>query len=217
MKTDELITTLSKHPPNNRTRFGPTVTVVIATIVALMVVLMLSLEWLKPRPDFYSGLAAHNHVFLLKLVFTLGVVAGAVPIVRDLSVPGRRVGWGAVLTAVPFVVIMLLALRELAALPVDEWSHHLDYSLWFECLWQISALAVPALIILAFAVRRLAPTNLVRSGAYIGLLAGSMGALGYALHCHDDDIAFVAFAYTSAILEMTLIGAVMGQRALRWT
>jgi hypothetical protein len=78
-------------------------------------------------------------------------------------------------------------------------------------------LGAPALIILASAVRRLAPTDLSRTGAYIGLLAGGIGAAGYALHCHHDSVAFIGIAYTLAILEIALFGALVGPRILRWT
>ena len=86
-----------------------------------------------------------------------------------------------------------------------------------ECLWQIPALAIPAFVILTFAVRYLAPTNLIRTGAYMGLVAGGIGAIGYAFHCHDDSVAFVAVSYTLAIAEMTVVGALLGPRILRWT
>ncbi len=66
-------------------------------------------------------------------------------------------------------------------------------------------------------LRRLAPVYLVRAGAYVGLLAGAIGAAGYALHCHDDSIAFVAIAYTLAMAEAVIFGAIIGPRLLRWS
>lgn len=78
------------------------------------------------------------------------------------------------------------------------------------------ALALPAFVILTIAVRRLAPTNLIHAGAYVGLISGGVGGIGYALHCHDDSLAFVAVAYTLAISEMTILGALMGPRILHW-
>jgi hypothetical protein len=216
MKIDDLVATLARDDPRPA-RLGPTVTVTIAAIAALALVLTISIAWLNPRAEFAAELASHSRLFLLKLIFTISIVAGTLPIVRDLSVPGRRVGWRSLLAALPFVVIMALALRELAGLPVNEWPHHLGHASWVECLWQIPALSIPAFVILAMAVRRLAPTNLVCTGAYVGLLAGGIGAVGYVLHCHDDEVAFVAFSYTSAILGMTLIGALLGPRVLRWT
>lgn len=214
MNTDELIAKLSHHP---RTKtLAPTATVVVGALLATVIALTLSVAWLKPRADFALPLVAHNYIFLLKLIFTICVVAAALPVVRDLSVPGRRIGLWSVLAAAPFVVILLLASAELARLPVRQWSHHLEYVSWLECLWQIPALAIPAFVILSICVRRLAPTNLTQTGAYIGLAAGGIGAVGYAFHCHDDSVAFVAVSYTLAIAEMTLVGALLGPHVLRW-
>jgi hypothetical protein len=215
MKTDELIDSLGRDP-SPRARLAPTAAVMMAALGAIFVAMTLSIMWLRPRADLASALMAENHAFLLKLLFAVCVVVAALPIVRDLSVPGRRIGIWSILAAAPCVVIMILALRELAGLPVREWSHHVGHASWLECLWQIPALAIPAFVILVTTVRHLAPTNLMRTGAYIGFTAGGIGAVGYALHCHDDSIAFVAASYTFAILEMTLLGALLGPRMLRW-
>jgi hypothetical protein len=216
MTIDNLVATLSRHDPRPA-RFAPTTTILLAALLGLTLVLIASIAWLKLRPDFAAELAIYNRIFALKLIFTGSIVASILPIVRDLSIPGRRVKRSSMLAALPFVAIILLALRELATLPVTKWTHHVGDASWLDCLWQIPALSVPAFVILAVAMRRLAPTNLTRTGACVGLLAGGMGAVGYALHCHDDMVAFVAFSYTLAILEMTLLGAVLGQRILRWT
>lgn len=215
-RINSLVDRLSSEDPRPSS-FAPTATVTFAAIMALAVVLAASLTWLEPRADLASGLATHNYIFFLKLIFTVSVVAVAAPIVRDLSVPVRRIRWRSALTILPFVAIMTLALMELARMPISSWSHHVDDASWLGCLLQIPALAVPGFIILAFAVRRLAPTNLTRAGAYVGLLSGAIAAVGYTLHCHDDSVVFVAIFYTLAMLEMTLIGALAGPRILRWS
>jgi hypothetical protein len=214
-KTDELIAVLSRSP--HAASHGPTATVIVSAFAAVVIALFLSLVWLKPRPDLSAALIAHNHVFLLKLVFTVCIVLAVLPVVRTLSIPGRRTGPWSILAALPFIVILVPVLNELAGVSPHEWSHHVGRASWLDCLWKIPALAIPAFVILAFGARRLAPTDLVRAGAYIGLAAGGIGAIGYAFHCHDDSVAFVAMSYTLAILEMTLIGAVLGPRILRWT
>ena len=216
MNTDELITHLSRDR-RRRPLFAPTAMVIIAAVIALIIALIQSVAWLTPRADLVSALMAENHVFVLKLAFTIGVVFAALPIVCDLSIPGRRLGLWSLLTAAPFAIIMILALRELAGVPTREWSHHVGLASWLECLWQIPALAIPAFAILTIVVRRLAPTDLARTGACIGLVAGGIGAVGYVFHCDDDSIAFIATAYTLAIFEMTILGALLGPRLLRWT
>lgn len=216
MKIDELVAVLARDDPRPARR-PPTATVIDAAILALALVLTTSAAWLNLRPDTATEFVVYNRIFLLKLIFTASVVAGALPIVRDLSVPGCRVRRVSVLAAAPFAVIMMLALGELSGLPVSKWTHHVGDASWLDCLWQIPALSVPAFVVLAVAVKRLAPTRLVRTGAGVGLVAGGMGAIGYALHCHDDAISFVALSYTAAILEVTLLGAFLGPRVLRWT
>jgi len=215
MNTDDLIDTLSRKR-TRRSGLTTSLTLVLSSTLALLIVLILSLVWLEPRTDLAAGLAVHNYVFLLKLIFVASVIAGALAIIRDLSVPGRPVGWAPILTITPFAVIIILALRELSFVPVGQWSHHVGHASWLECLWQIPVLSIPAFVIITIAVRHLAPTNLARAGAYMGLFAGGVGAIGYALHCHNDAIAFVAISYTVAILEMTLIGALVGPRILQW-
>jgi hypothetical protein len=43
-----------------------------------------------------------------------------------------------------------------------------------------------------------------------------MSAAGYALHCTDDSLPFIALWYGGAIVMCTLAGAVLGPRLLRW-
>lgn len=62
----------------------------------------------------------------------------------------------------------------------------------------------------------MAPTDLTRAGAVGGIVAGGMSAIGYALHCTDDSIAFIAIWYSGAIVLCALTGAILGPRLLRW-
>lgn len=215
MKSEELIADLSRNPPRHTFSGSGVALVACAALLSLIAALALSLLWLQPRSDLAISLVLGNHFFLLKLFFTVSVAVSALPIVCDLCVPGRRIKSGFLLVTIPFAVIMFLAVRELAGLQVGGLSNELDDT-WLDCLWQIPSLAAPAFIIMAIAARRLAPTDLRRTGAYIGLLAGGIGAVGYALHCHHDSVAFVGIAYTIAIVEMAIVGSLLGPRLLRW-
>jgi len=215
MKTDDLVMALSRDDPRPR-GFAPAATVALAAVLALAVVMALSLAWQPPRADLLAALRGDNYIVWAKLAFTLSVVVGTLPIVRALSVPGRRPGWLSIVVVVPFIAVVLLAACELGFTPVHQWSQQVDHMAWLECLWQIPALALPAFAVLAFGVRRLAPTNLMRTGAYVGLFAGGVGGIGYVLHCHEDSLAFIAVAYTLAIIEMAALGALAGPWVLRW-
>ena len=194
----------------------PVTTLTAAAMVGAAFALVLTIAYLGVRPDLAAALTGHDHVIFAKLLFALGVIAAALPVLLDLSIPGRRPGGKMLIVFIPFAAIAIFAGLEVIMLPVREWLHPIEHGSWFECLWKIPALSVPAFAVLALALRRQAPTSLVRTGAYLGLASGGIGMLGYALHCHDDSVTFVAIAYSLAVLMMAIFGAVIGPRVLHW-
>ncbi len=54
------------------------------------------------------------------------------------------------------------------------------------------------------------------SGAAAGLLAGSLGALVYCLHCPELAAPFLGTWYLLGMLIPALIGSLLGPRLLRW-
>ena len=91
------------------------------------------------------------------------------------------------------------------------WGHS-----WSACPWAVLALSLPALAATLWAARGLAPTRLRAAGFAAGLLAGSLGALGYALSCTEPAPLFVAVWYSAGIVLVGLLGAWLGPRVLRW-
>lgn len=87
---------------------------------------------------------------------------------------------------------------------------------WLECLISVPIIAIAPFVLIVWAVRRMAPTDLVRAGALSGLLAGGISATAYALHFTDDSLPFVALWYGGTIVLCTLAGAMLGPRLLRW-
>jgi hypothetical protein len=87
---------------------------------------------------------------------------------------------------------------------------------WFSCPWSVLALSLPALAAALWAVRGLAPTRPRSAGFAAGVMAGSVGAFGYALSCPEASPAFVAVWYTLGIVLTGAVGAVAGARVLRW-
>ncbi|CAM5477612.1 hypothetical protein SSTU70S_05199 [Stutzerimonas stutzeri] len=66
-------------------------------------------------------------------------------------------------------------------------------STWRECLANIALLSVPAFIAAFWpAPRGLAPTRPHLAGGAAGLLAGSVAALAYSLHCPEMAVPFWA-------------------------
>ena len=87
---------------------------------------------------------------------------------------------------------------------------------WRICPWNVLGLSLPALAGTLWAVRGLAPTQPLLAGLTAGLLAGAVGALGYALVCPEVSIAFVAVWYSLGIALTGALGAALGPSVLRW-
>ncbi len=85
------------------------------------------------------------------------------------------------------------------------------------CLASTPLLSLAPLAAILFVMRESAPTWPGLAGAVAGLAAGTgAGATLYAAHCVDDSPLFVIVWYSIAIGLVTLLGAGVGRRVLRW-
>jgi hypothetical protein len=87
---------------------------------------------------------------------------------------------------------------------------------WARCPFNVLALSLPALAGALWALRGLAPTRPRAAGLAAGLLAGALGAFGYALSCTELSPAFVAIWYSLGIGLSGALGAILGPWILRW-
>jgi hypothetical protein len=213
MKTDDLVTMLSANvEPVERGLVGRTIS--IAAAAAAVIALCLTLVGLGVRADLTTTRAV---VFLLlKVVFALMVVGVAVGYLTRLARPGARQGISPLAIAAPFAAVALLGAISLGGTPSSHWNRMILGDEWLECLLSIPIIAIVPFAVTIFAVRRAAPTNLVRAGAVAGLVAGGISAMAYALHCTTDSLPFVAVWYGATIVLCTLAGAALGPRLLRW-
>lgn len=213
MKTDELIHLLATddRPVQNNAieqRF------VVATLVGVVGAAVLMLALFGLRPDLLATLALP--MFWGKLVFAATLAAAGLALLRRMARPGMRVGAAALLLAVPPLVLWALALLALAQVPAPERMPLILGSTWRTCPFNIAALSVPALVAGFWALKGAAPTRLGWAGAGVGLLAGALGALVYALHCPEMATPFLAVWYLAGMAIPTALGAVLGPRLLRW-
>jgi len=212
MKTDDLIAMLGTNvEPVSRGQLARTIgaSVLIGAGAAVGTMLLA----FGIRPDLSLGW----RFLFLKVLFSLGVTIVASIYLLRVARPdtGRKIP--AAVLATPFVAIMLPAAVSLASAPVAHWNRMVAGNQWLECLVSIPVIAVVPFAIIIWAVRRMAPTDLVRAGGLAGLVAGSVSAAGYALHCTDDSLPFIALWYSATIALCTIAGAMLGPRLLRWT
>lgn len=213
MKTDDLVAILSTNlEPVDRHAVGRTLWA--ATVAGSIVALGIAFFGLGFRADLTTTRAL---IFLAaKLAFAIGVVGLALVYLTRLARPGGEREISPYLVAVPFLVIVVLAAFSLGSAPRAHWDSMIVGDEWLECLLSIPIIAIVPFAVSIWAVRKGAPTNLVRAGAFAGLIAGGVSAMGYALHCTDDSLPFVAVWYGGTIVLCTLAGAALGPRLLRW-
>jgi hypothetical protein len=213
VKTDELVNMLSTNVEridSRRASRGLAAAVVIgAAIAACLMILVLG-----ARSDLTTAGALSS---LCLKVFFAGVVAIVASVaLNKVMRPGGERKVPLVVLLLPFISITLLALVALALAPSSHWQGMLIGNQWLECLVSIPLIAVVPFALVTWAVRQAAPTDLRRAGALVGLIAGSLSATGYALHCTDDSVPFVALWYGATIGLCTLVGFELGPRLLRW-
>jgi hypothetical protein len=213
MKTDDLVSMLSTNvEPVDRKLVARTVGIAVAAGSVVAIGLMLG--GFGIRADLTT---ARAFLFLaLKLAFAIAIVGIASVYLTRLTRPGGESRISVIAIAIPFIAIGLLAVASLGLTPASHWNRMVTGDQWLECLLSIPIIAIVPFATIIFAVRRTAPTNLVRAGALAGLLAGSVSAMAYALHCTDDSAPFVAVWYVGTIILCTLAGAALGPRLLRW-
>jgi hypothetical protein len=214
MRTDELIDLLSTNvEPVDHRRVGRALGIAVA--VGAAAALGATLVAFGVRPDL--GEPGALAFLLLKLAFAVGVVILASVLLMKLARPGGERTARPAMALAPFAAIMLLAAVSLASAPSSHWDDMILDGMWLECLLSIPIIAIVPFAAIVLVVRQVAaPTDLTRTGALIGVVAGGVSAMGYALHCTGNSLPFVALWYSGTIALCTFAGATLGPRLLRW-
>lgn len=213
MKTDKLIDVLSTNvepvDPQRITRNLQIAIIAGLSLALISGIAALGIRWDVRDPGAFGFL-------VLKVAFGVAVtILGSHYLLKHARPGGEMRSW-ILLTGVPFVAVMALAGASLISAPASHWDDMVMGGRWLECLLSIPVIAVAPFAVIMWAVRKAAPTNLTRTGALVGLVAGGVSAIAYALHCTDDSLPFVALWYGGTIVLCTLAGALTGPRLLRW-
>jgi hypothetical protein len=166
------------------------------------------------RPDMHT--ATLTMMFWIKLAYVSGIGAIALWAVERLARPGVPTGNLLLWLLVPTLGVAALAVTQLINGPAEAREHLIMGFSAAAAPWRILVAALPPLVGLAWAVRGLAPTRLVFSGAMVGLAAGGFGAASYAMHCQESTAPFLFIWYSLGVIACGAVGAVLGPRVLRW-
>lgn len=211
MKTSTLIHLLATQAETiDRRAVTKSLTWPTAVGLAASAVLSVTIIGLLPGETFLLP------VIWAKFVYGAALVVAFAALLARLYRPGADTSS---LIRWPLLVMLLMfgaGATYLAFTPRTLWADAIFGQTWLWCPWFVLGLSVPALVALLFAARAGAPTRLRATGFTAGVLAGSIGALGYSLACPEMSLAFVAVWYTAGILLSGLLGSVLGPRLLRW-
>jgi hypothetical protein len=213
MRTDDLIAILGRNTP----RVEPGILgrrFAVALLIGCAFADCVAIALLGARPDLATARAAG--FVAAKLVFAAAIFSLAAFYLVRIARPGGEGRISLVVMATPFVAAVAIAAAVLAGAPAAHWDRMVMGDEWLECLVSIPLIAVVPFAVVIGAARMAAPTDLVGAGAFAGLVAGSISAMAYALHCTDDSLPFVAVWYGGTIALCTIAGALFGPRLLRW-
>lgn len=174
--------------------------------------LMLVLWGINPDMD---ELATHP-AFVTKMLWLIALMAFSVDGLQRLARPGMKAGhtgWGLGLS---MLAMVSLGWIQTLQTPAGERNAQWLGSSWQVCSSSIAALALPVLAALLWALHQLAPTRPTLTGAVAGVMAGSLAASVYSLHCTETSFAFYSAWYVGGIAAVGLLGALLGTRFLRW-
>jgi hypothetical protein len=213
MKTDQLIDMLSTNvEPVQQGRLKKTLVCVLVVGGAAAFCLMLTTVGFRTgvTNGFLPG------YLTLKLLFTLSLIGVGAALLERLMRPGEdgRKLFGFVF--LPFFIVICAGVASLVFGQPMAWGRMIFGMQWATCLLCIPLFAVVPFAALIWALRKGAPTNLTRTGAIAGLVAGALGATAYAFHCPDDSVPFIAIWYGTLVGLCGAIGAMIGPRLLRW-
>ncbi|PKO64712.1 MAG: DUF1109 domain-containing protein [Betaproteobacteria bacterium HGW-Betaproteobacteria-16] len=211
MKTQTLIEILARgagpaQPPPVLQRMAPAVVLGLFTSALFAVWSTGSIPaamWATPAP-------------WMKLIYGASLALTAGWLTARLSRPIARTQWPLRAVLVVFATMLGLGAIGLLTAAPDQRAATLFGETWLTCPRNVVLLSLPALAGALWALRGLAPTRLGTAGFNAGLMAGSLGAMGYALVCPEVSATFVAVWYSLGILLTGLVGALLGPRLLRW-
>ncbi len=213
MKTDDLVRIISTNVEAVSYR-EPQRMILISAGLGAVTALVAMLLFLGVRTDL-SELRAWQFI-MVKSAFTGAIIGISLANLTRIARPGGERRVSIALGLLPFVGALIVAIASLSITPLSEWKAMIIGQYWLLCLLCIPLNAIVPFAAIIWAMRQLAPTNLMLAGAMAGRTAGSISAFAYSLHCTDDSFPFIALWYSLTIALCAVLGGLVGQRLLRW-
>ena len=186
----------------------------MAAAVAGLLTVVGVVGWLQVRPDLAD--AVTGAIFWGKAAYTAALASCAFWLLARLGRPGVSVRKPVILLSIVLSIAAAAAVTELVvAAPLDRGDLLLGSSAGV-CPGYILALSGLAAPFVIWGARQFAATRPRAAGAAAGMLAGSIAATAYGLHCPERTAVFVVVWYSLGIAISALAGGLLGGRLLRW-
>ncbi|MBM4180234.1 MAG: DUF1109 domain-containing protein [Betaproteobacteria bacterium] len=152
----------------------------------------------------------------VKLAYAAALAVGAGLLTSRLARPVAELFTPRLLVGLAVGAMALIGAATLFLTPAQERVDAVFGQTWLTCPWTLLGFSLPALAGILWAMRGLAPTRPRQAGWAGGLLAGALGAMGYALSCPESSPTFVAIWHTAGMAMTAYIGRLLGPIVLRW-
>ena len=212
MDTDQLIRTLAADSAYRPRPMWLALT--LALVSAAPITIAIFLWRLGVRPDVMT--AMHNPFFDLKFAVTLGLAIPAIAISLHLSRPEASLRGWLWLLVIPVGLLVAGIAGEMMLPQRLPMMARLIGSNSRICLTAIPLMSLPLLAAALIGLRHGAPSRPALTGAIAGLLSSGLAATLYASNCTDDSPLFVITWYSIATAMVASIGALAGNRLLRF-
>lgn len=213
MKTDDLIALLAAQA-QPVPRHAAAHQLGLALLAALPVSIAIVALFYGLRPGLLESLG--GAMAWVKILLPAAIGAGAFVAVQRLARPGVRVrgAWAGML--VPLALLWGMGLLVWMGATPEARPQLLWGTTWRTCIFNIVFISTPLFVATFVALRGLAPTRPMLTGAAAGALASGVGAALYALHCPELGAPFLAVWYVLGMAVPVIAGALLGRRLLRW-
>ena len=212
MKTDDLINSLlaeQGRPPARAQQI-----LAVALPLSLIVSLLVFVVELRMRPDFLTALGTWRYLF--KFATAGSIALFGLVLLLEMARPEQSVRRALLWLPLALGPLVLSVAMEFMMLPASEWGASAIGFYPLYCLCLVPTISLAPMVAGLIAMRRGAPRSPTVAGAAAGFAAGGIGAFIYSMHCDNDSPFYVAIWYLGAIAIVTLVGALLGRRVLRW-
>jgi hypothetical protein len=166
------------------------------------------------REDLLSRLAGPR--FLGETLLWLATAAATFSLVYRLSIPGLWRRRDALRGLVPAALLALLVLvRPEPKGAGADWAREMDWYRGF-CGPVIFWVGLGQAALMAWVVRKAAPTRLALAGFWIAFGSGAFGSFLMQFVCPKENFAHVVLWHVAPVFVLAAAGAVLGRRLLKW-